>query len=442
MRLLPVLSLRSRITLSATVIVGAVLSAGAIGLVRLQLRSLDGSLDSGLELRAADLSASVSSGSLPVSVAVGDDEVAAVQVIGPAGSVVSASENMRGLPPMLSPETPDGSITSVDKLPFEDDPFRILAARAQGRDGAYVILVAGSRDDALESAAALATLLWFGVPVITAGAAGGIFLLVGRAMAPVEAMRRQAEGISTTNLARRVPEPRAHDEIGRLARTMNQMLDRIQQGYEREQTFAADAAHELRTPLASLGAQLESGEMCSADLLAEVRRLQRTVDDLLLLGAAESLPGPERLPLVDFEDIVREEIRRASIAGVPAIDASRVVPAAVRGDAVQLGHAVRNILENALRYGGGKVEVELSEAGGSVILAVSDDGPGIPPADRERVFERFTRLDEGRSRSRGGAGLGLAIVRRVAQQHGGTPWIEDSSMGGTRVVVSLPAPEG
>lgn len=433
-------SLRARITLGSLVVVGAVLGGAAFALVRLQLRTLDESIDSGLAIRADDIEAQVRRGALDPEPAIGDEEIAVVQVVSSNGQVVAASANMRGQPAIEVPPPASRAdrVSVVDGLPFEDEPFRVLSRAVVGPGGSFTILVARSRDDAIESSATLARMLWIGVPLVTLVAAGGTWLLVGRALAPVEAIRREVAGIGEADLRRRVPEPNGSDEIARLAKTMNEMLARVEAAYEGQQAFVADAAHELRSPLASLRAQLEVGAGDDVDLLAEVVRLQRLTNDLLLLAspAEQRRGGDERG--VDLDDIVFEEVRRARLNSSVEIDSSGVSAAATRGNRERLARVVQNLLENATRHAATTVRVGLTEVAGEVLLSVADDGPGVRPEDRERIFGRFARTDSGRSRDSGGTGLGLAITRAIVESFGGRVWVDPGYLDGARFVVELP----
>jgi signal transduction histidine kinase len=244
-----------------------------------------------------------------------------------------------------------------------------------------------------------------------------------------------------------VPEPGTPLEIDRLARTMNAMLARLQAAAERQRRFVADASHELRSPLARMRAELEvdAAHPSSADprataesVLAETVGLQRLVDDLLLLARGDAGALPTRRDVVDLDDVVTAPIARARTAGA-TVDASAVRPVQVRGDRAQLERAAANLVENAVRHARGRVTVTVAERpAGTAELVVADDGPGIPAADRERVFERFARLDAARSTADGGAGLGLAIARDIAERHGGGLTLGPSDAG-ARFVLTLPA---
>ena len=230
---------------------------------------------------------------------------------------------------------------------------------------------------------------------------------------------------------------------------MNAMLDRLEDAAGRQRRFVADASHELQSPLASFRAQLEVSaahsndtdwRQTSAALLADSQRMERLVRDLLFLARSDEHASPLPRDLVDLDDVVLEEVRRlrpATGVGVRLVT-ENVSAAPVPGSRDHLVRLVRNLLENAVRHAVAEVRVELGVTDDVVRLVVSDDGPGVPADDRDRIFDRFIRLDEGRSRGAGGTGLGLAIAAEIARHHGGGVALADSPAG-ARFVVTLPA---
>jgi signal transduction histidine kinase len=309
--------------------------------------------------------------------------------------------------------------------------------------------VVASLDRVKETAMAVRHLLWWGVPLLVALVGAIAWFVVGRALRPVESMRTEVAEITAQDLGRRVPVPTARDEIGRLATTMNDMLDRLQQSAERERRFVADASHELQSPLASSRADLEVAlahpestewEETARAVVADNERMTRLVGDLLFLAQSDDNGAPRaRRSLVDLDDVVREEVSRLRAPEGLIVDVSGVRPAEVRGDADQLARVVRNLLENASRYARSAITVTVSTNGtGRTELAVADDGPGVPPISANRIFERFARLDDSRSRATGGTGLGLAIAREIVESHRGTIDL-DRTAPGARFVVDFPA---
>jgi signal transduction histidine kinase len=311
-----------------------------------------------------------------------------------------------------------------------------------------VVYAGASLEHVTESANALRLLLAVGVPLLLLFVGFTTWTLVGRSLEPVEAIRRQVTEISVTALDRRVPEPGTADEIDRLARTMNEMLARLDAAARRQRSFVADASHELHSPLATIRARLEVA-LAHPDgvdwprtaewWLQEQARLERLIDNLLVLAQADGGVAVRSRQVVDLDELVLRELRDLRARGRVRIDVTGLAGGRVVGDPDQLRRVVRNLLDNAERHAASTVRVELARVdAGRFALAVVDDGPGIAPADRQRVFERFVRLDKARGRRAGGAGLGLAIVREIVTAHGGTAEVEDSAAG-ARLVVRLPA---
>lgn len=311
------------------------------------------------------------------------------------------------------------------------------------KDGPLHAIALSPLEDVLRSTETLQRVLALGVPVLVCLLALAAWVLVGRALRPVRVMTQQAAGIADATAPERLAVPAAQDELGELARTLNGMLDRLAEGAKRQREFVSDASHELRSPIAATRAQIEVAlaHPDRADrgavlrgVLAETTRLEELVADLLVLARLEerqALPHEE----LDLDDLVLEEAARSR--AVP-VDTRRVLAVKVHGERRSLGHLVRNLLDNAARHAATRVEVSIRIEDGAPVLLVDDDGPGIPEADRARVLERFTRLSPCRSRDDGGAGLGLALVRRVAEQHGGSVRVDRSPLGGARLEVGFP----
>lgn len=287
-----------------------------------------------------------------------------------------------------------------------------------------------------------------GGPLLLATVALVTWRVTGRALGPVEAIRAEVAEITDRDLHRRVPVPPTRDEVARLAQTMNTTLDRLESAGNRQREFIADASHELRSPITVLRTQLEVAlavrdpelwpELISG-ALEDIERLQQLASDLLLLARIDAAQ-PALAVRLDLGDVVRGAVESRLGDRVPVL-ADLASGVEVTGTELWLARVVTNLLDNAQRYAAGRVEVVLRTTGGphgrTAVLEVVDDGPGIPPGDRERVFERFTRLDDARSRDHGGAGLGLAIARDLTAHHGGTLTAEESARG-ARLVVRLP----
>lgn len=283
------------------------------------------------------------------------------------------------------------------------------------------------------------------------------WLLVGRALRPVAAIREEFTEITERDLHRRVPVPKARDEIFRLARTMNATLDRLHRAMTRQRQFVADASHELRSPIAAVRAQLELALARPSrtdwptvvhKALQDTDRLQAVASDLLLLARLDAQEAPSRAA-VDLAALAAEEVRRhPGVVVAAGEDGHAGPPVVVHGSRVQLSRLLTNLVDNARRHTRTTVTVGVSvgvsvgvgvHGDGMVELSVDDDGPGIAEADRERVFERFTRLDDARARQDGGTGLGLAIAQDIAHAHGGTLSIGTSPRGGAQIRLRLPS---
>lgn len=293
----------------------------------------------------------------------------------------------------------------------------------------------------------LRDILWILVPLLVAGVGATTWFVSGRAFRPVAAITSQVERITDDRLDERVPVPNSRDEVAHLARTMNTMLDRLKAGRRRQQQFVSDASHELRNPVATSKVNLEVAlahpeqadwEDTARAVLEEQERLGSLVDDLLLMARLDEKPSRGETE-VDLDDIVFGEAARPHPV---EIDVTGVEAVRVRADSRLVTRMVRNLVDNAVRHAHSQIVVSLGTEGDEAVLAVEDDGPGIPEPDRDRIFERFVRLENARTRDDGGAGLGLALVHGVATAHGGTVTATDAASGGSRFEVRLPRPTG
>jgi signal transduction histidine kinase len=436
-------TVRARTTAAVTAIVGAAIAVGAVSLVLVLHRSLVHNIDDVAEARAQDVATLVQQGSLPPTLGVTGEDAGLTQVVDASGQVLASTAGLapnRRLATFL-PSGTDPEFRTATDLPADadDGPFRVLALAATGPNGPVTIYVATSMEPVDDAIGALRTALIVGSPVLLALVAVTAWVLVGRALHPVDAITSQADAISDRSLDRRVPVPPAADEISRLALTVNRMLDRLEAGAQRQRRFVADASHELQSPLASTRADLEVALAhpdradwpdTARQLLAENRQMESLVRDLLHLARADSgAPRPAALP-VDLDDVVLSEAARLKAEGRCEVDTSRVSAAAVLGRRNELSRAVRNLLDNAARYAASRVDLTLRADDECVTLVVTDDGPGVPSGDRDRIFERFSRLDAARGRDSGSTGLGLAIVRDIVEGHGGTIAVGDATSPG------------
>ena len=448
-------TVRARTTVAATLILGAALLFGSLAMQTLLQRSLVRNLDDVADVRIDDIAALARQRTLPTRLGLEDD--AAGQVVDDTGRVLAASPNLGRAGP-ISTLRPDGEAAprTVEHLPGLSGPYRLLAARTSTPDGPVTIYIASSLEPVNGTLDLVRRILLVGAPLLLLLVGGMTWVAVGRALSPVEAIRARVADLSGHDLARRVPEPPTDDEIGRLAQTMNTMLDRLQAAGDKQRRFVADASHELQTPLAAVRADLEVALAhpdarpwpdVALDLLDENGHMERLVADLLFVARADDGAAPLAPTPIDLHEVVLDEAARLTVAtgGKLAVDAGGVEGAFVLGRREDLARAVRNLLDNAAHHATSTVTIALTPAlgngngDGRVTLAVEDDGAGVPAEDRVRIFERFTRLDDGRSRQAGGTGLGLAIVREIVEGHHGQVCVVDGAAGGARFLVTLPA---
>ncbi|MEA5153932.1 sensor histidine kinase [Raineyella sp.] len=373
-----------------------------------------------------------------------------LQVIDPSGAgratVVYASDSRWDTP--VTSARPAPGLTTVDRharTPHSDTPMLAVAEGVRSGGTAYVVVTAGTLTGVDRALRQDALLLVAGVPLLSLLGGWAVWLLVGRTLRPVEELRTAVEEIGAADVSGRVPVPSRHDEIGRLAVTMNAMLTRIQHSRDSQRRFVADASHELRSPVAALGAGLEILQQRPEELHAvlpllvtETRHLASLTDGLLVLARADAGMLRRRSIDVDMDDIVGAEVARLRTASDLTVEA-HLAAARVVGDPDDLFRAVRNLVDNATRVARGRIGLSVGPEGDRVVVRVDDDGPGIPPEERARVFGRFVRLDPDRGRSHGGAGLGLAIVHSIVTAHGGTVTAGGSPWGGARFEIRLPS---
>ncbi|MFD4987135.1 ATP-binding protein [Streptomyces sp. NPDC058372] len=290
------------------------------------------------------------------------------------------------------------------------------------------------------------TVMLIGLPLLLVVVAGVTWGVTGRALKPVEGIRREMAAITASeDLGRRVPEPSTHDEVARLARTTNATLTALEASVERQRSFVADASHELRSPIASLRTQLEVGlahpELLDvAGAVEDTVRLQALAADLLLLARLDAGERPTGGRL-DLGALVREEASQRVGDRLP-VEVHGRAGLEVAGSRGQLARVLGNLVDNAQRHAASRVEVRVRADGPDAVVSVADDGAGVPAGERERIFERFVRLDDARSRDDGGAGLGLAIARDVAARHGGTLRVREAPEGGALFELRLPRVRG
>ncbi|MFC4950603.1 sensor histidine kinase [Pseudonocardia sp. GCM10023141] len=400
------LSVRMRTTLAATAIVAVALGIAALALVSVLSDSLHDSIEQEAARRV-----SVTAGEL-----IAGRATAALPATDPDVRVIA-----RPLAPADTAFAPAGVAGVAVAVPAaERDGFVTYSEPVATAAGAYTVEARLSLLPAQQALSTLTALLIPGIPALLLLVAGITWLAVGRALAPVSAIRKEMADITATDLHRRVPVPDAGDEVAHLAETTNRTLDRLEHAVEQQKRFVADAAHELRSPLAVLRTRLElaPAQPLTSEALADVDRIQRLAADLLLLARLDAGEQPAAVE-VDLGQVAAEEAARSRGRAGVRVDLQIGAGVLVQGSGEQLRRLVANLVDNAVRHADAAVVVRLAPHGDDAVLEVGDDGPGIPPDQREAVFDRFTRLDEARARDAGGSGLGLAIARDIAVRHGG-----------------------
>jgi heavy metal sensor kinase len=452
------LPIRVKLTLAFAVVMA--LALGATGLfIYLRLgNELDATLDQGLRQRAGDVRALVRQANSGLARAgrspLTEQGESFAQILDSAGQIVDTSPGVRGVhlltPSEVARARKDTIIVDRDPAPGVGGPIRLLATPVSAHGRSLIAVVGTSIEDRLDAQRNVAVLLLIGGPFALLVACGAGYGVAAAALRPVEAMRRRAARVSASEPGGRLPVPPSRDEVARLGETLNDMLGRLEEAFQRERTFVSDASHELRTPLAILRTELELAlrrgrspeELVDAlrSAFEETDRLTRLAEDLLVIARSDQGRLPVRLGDVDvraaIEDVVRRFEQRAREGGATL---SIGVPEGltIAADKLRLEQALGNMVDNALRYGASDVALTAAQDGEAVAIHVRDDGPGFPEGFASSAFERFTRGDH--ARGRGGAGLGLAIVAAVARAHGGTVGAGNRQGGGADVWLRVPA---
>lgn len=440
--------IRSRLTILAAVVTALPLLLGVLVVANLLQRSLTDNLQRETQDTAAAVTSAVAR-SGPSGVAGTTSSVSpgtTVHVFGSDGQVMAEYPRESRWTGHIVPN--NGTVVRGNKgywLPGDLDRPLSVQMRTTYDGRPFTVLVQATQEAQHEAVSEAAKLVLTSIPFLVGGAAALAWVLTSRTLRPVEAIRRQAERITARNLDERVPVGPGKDEVATLATTMNEMLHRLHTAQESQQRFVADASHELRSPVATLQAALDiaaaDGQAISAEnaglMRQEARRLQELIDGLVLLTRSDNKGLVLRERDVDLDDVAfHHTTRLASTSGLTV--EARLAPARLMGDPERLDQVVRNLTDNAARHARSWVQVSTTDADHHVVLTVSDDGAGIADTDCARVFERFVRLDESRSREAGGSGLGLAIVREIVRAHGGTVQVDRSARGGAQFTVSLP----
>lgn len=479
-------SVRARAAIGATLVVAVALVAAGLAVLLVLRANLTDQADLQAEVAAREVAGQLATGTPYDELELDDEEDHPVQVTDEEGRAVVVSKDLRavtgtgtsGVTPVpsasagASPSPGDGDDDDADddddgSRPgrgevSSDDPdfsdgtatvdgttadYRFAAVEATTPDGVTLTVYAGAPLAAEQEAVnTVRGAMLTGLPLLLVVVAGVTWLVTRRALRPVEGIRREMAAITASeDLARRVPEPGSRDEIAALARTTNETLTVLEASVERQRRFVADASHELRSPIASLRTQLEVAE-AHPELLdlpgavADTVRLQVLAADLLLLARLDAGEKPGSATM-ELGALVREEVsQRTGDRIAVSVEVPQGGAFEVNGSRGQLSRVIGNLLDNAQRHAEGSVAVSVAADGRGVRVEVRDDGAGVPEDERERIFERFVRLDDARSRDDGGAGLGLAIARDVASRHGGTLTVGRAAEGGAAFRLWLPRP--
>jgi signal transduction histidine kinase len=447
------LSIRARLLLIGIAGLAGALLIGGLLLYAVLAASLGRSVDSTARASAQQVALLVDSGRVPDPVPVSGSQV--VQVLDAHGRVVAGSVTADRLTSLVTPDelqralageqvvVPGSRSGLSGRLQVVVVPAG--AAVATGRE--FSVVAAAPTGDIEQSARTLRTLLLWIFPLLLAVLAVIAWRVIDAALAPVEALRQGAERIDdSSSESERLPVPPTRDEVSALATTLNAMLDRMTVARRKQRAFIADAAHELRSPLASMRTQLEvaqrlgEGGDLPAELLADVDRLTLLVDDLLLLARGDDAAATHPSSPVDVVALLADVASRYGSARVPVRTAPGLAGHRLQtwGPVGELTRALSNLVDNAVRHARTGVVLDATSVANQVEVTVTDDGHGISAEDRERVFDRFTRLDEARDRDSGGSGLGLPIARALLRRSGGEVRLEDAGPG-LRAVVRLPA---
>ena len=439
-------SLRARLTLTTSAGLAVALAVAAVLLLNALRLSLNRALDDSARQGAVEVAALIDQDRLPDPVPVAAGTIT-VQVLDAQGRITDVSPGADRLVPLLPPGQAQLAARTGQARMLPGPPLgmpSMLRVVAVSADGGQVVLAAEPYAQVSDSLATLARALLIGTPLLFGLLALVTWLVTGYTLRPIAALRRGAAEVTETGVPRDLPVPLARDEVRSLAVTLNDMLSRLADAQQRQRDLVSDTAHELRSPIASIRAQLEVAldhpdgldwTETARDVHADTLRLARLTENLLLLARLDE-HRIRRSP-VDLAAVCVAVAGRYGAARVP-VRADAPAPCVVTGDPDALSRLLVNLLDNAVRHAASQVCASVRGQDGWAVLEVTDDGPGIPAEDTERAFGRFSRLDDARSRDGDhGAGLGLAIVQATAQAHGGSVTLDDAGPG-LRATVRLP----
>lgn len=438
-------SLRRRVLLASSLVVVVALAVGVMGFTLALGRILTNSATEAAKVQANQIASVITAGEYTAASAVNNlpDQGSLIQIIDVTGAVVAASDSSATAPLTAERPAPGQAITSsASRVGDEVDPYVLVVRGVRDPAGRTYTLVVATPQNTESRTVQVATLLLAGAACVLALV---LLLLIHRilssALEPVARIRRQVAAISSAGSPERVTVPPTGDEIADLATTMNEMLDRLARADATTRRFISDASHELRSPLATIRTTLETSEHApdpeNALLQSETLRLQHLVEDLLTLAKADDHGLVIRRDEVDVDDLVDAEVKRLRALSPEPVQ-SAISAARIRGDADRIAQILRNLSDNALRHTHGGIRLSVMPGGDEVLVHVDNEGAPIPVSQRERIFERFTRLDDSRTRDGGGSGLGLAIARTLAAAHGGSITAEEAPDGWCRFTLALP----
>lgn len=441
-------TVRLRSALIAAAVIAAAMVVGSLILLSLYRNQLEVNLDGTLQQQANDRVALLDQGTDPTSLVTVLQEEAMVWIGTPVGEAVAVGGAIVPIDnpvPAVVGQVATSELLVEERKPdeIERERMNLRIASAATTDGRLVVLAGSETEQIDEALSGLAKLFAVAVPVLALLVGGLTWLLAGRVLDPVEQIRAQAERIGAQTLEARVPVPEAKDEIHALAITMNSMLDRVESHEQSLRQFSADASHELKSPIANVRALTDTASIddpawpsLRSRLVGETERLGGLVDNLLFLASQQDGGSTAHTP-VDLDELVFDEAELLSATDRVAVDLTGVGPVQVSGTDGDLRRLIRNLADNAARHAATRVKFSTGNSAGAVVLRVEDDGAGIKESDRDRIFERFTRLDEARARDDGGSGLGLAIVRQIADDHRATIQVGSSPLGGAYFAVTF-----
>lgn len=446
-------SLRLRVTLTAAGLIAAVLLVGALALAGLLRRALEQDTQALLNQQLDEVSSLSRSGDLPVLpevLAAKGREIGQIQVYDATHTLIAATSGFAQtahLDVIDAPAVGGAHASTVSGGRIDSDPderYRIAVRTVQTPGGVVEVYGVSSLSAADNAVQTLAIALLAGVPLFVGLAYWVLWRSVGRALGPVDAMRAEVDDIEASSMDRRLTAPDSDDELGRLAHTLNHLLDRLDMDAKRQRQFAADASHELRSPLASARTQLEVGlaypdrsdwPATASDVLIEIDRLERLSRELLDFARADARHLLPAMHPIDLGELVGRVVDSTPPGPAPIHWNAPTMPFHVLGDDDLLTRLVRNLLSNAQRHARTRIDMSVATEDGHATVRVSNDGASISDEDGERIFEPFTRLDAARASDDGGAGLGLAISRRIALSHCGELTAEQSVDGASFVLV-------